>query len=445
MPEWTEHIIWWHVYPLGFVGADTTGADTTDSDPAASPVPRLRQLEPWLDHLVELGGNGLALGPVFASGSHGYDTTDYLRVDPRLGDEADLEHLIAEAHARGIRVMLDGVFNHVGRDFPPLVAALADESSPEGALFRRDGDGRLATFEGHEALVALDHDSPAVADLVTDVMTYWLDRGADAWRLDAAYAVPPRFWAEVLPRVRRGHPDVLVLGEVLHGDYSAVVAEASLDSVTQYELWQAVWHAIDEANFFELDWALQRHNEFVGVFLPYTFVGNHDVTRIASQISDERHHAHAIVLLFTLAGMPAVYYGDELGLRAVKEERAGGDDAIRPSFPETPELLALDTDPVAAETLALHRRLIGLRRRHPWLVRATSRAVELANATYVYEVCEPEAGPGRLVVALNLADDELLVPHDRVQGFGVLAGEASRGDAGFAVPPHGWAVLGTEG
>ncbi|WP_198414047.1 alpha-amylase family glycosyl hydrolase [Cryobacterium adonitolivorans] len=428
MADWTEHVIWWHVYPLGFVGADTTGADRT-------PTHRLRQIESWLDYLLDLGANGLALGPVFASRTHGYDTTDYFRVDPRLGDTADLEHLIAECHRRGIRVMLDGVFNHVGRDFAPLVAALADPAAAENALFRRTPAGELVAFEGHDALVTLDHDTPAVIALVIDVMTHWLDRGIDAWRLDAAYAMPAAFWANVLPRVRERHPQVYVMGEVLHGDYAGFVAASGVDTVTQYELWQAIWHALNEVNFFELDWALTRHTAFLGAFVPYTFIGNHDVTRLASQIHDERHHPHALVLLLTLGGTPAIYYGDERGLRAVKEQRAGGDDAVRPAYP----LSAVDLDPAdtaGTESFVLHQELIGLRRRHPWLHTATSRPLALTNTGYVIEVND---GSHHLVVALNLGDEILRVDTDAAQR---LAGTAAAGPAGFTVPAHGWAVFG---
>jgi cyclomaltodextrinase len=417
-PAWTEHVIWWHVYPLGFTGSDTTGQDRTA-------VNRLRHLEQWLDYIVELGANGLALGPVFRSSTHGYDTIDHFEVDPRLGTGADLEHLIEAAHSRGIRVMLDGVFNHVGREFLPLQNATSDSSAPERALFRKGDDGNLEVFEGHSSLVALDHANPEVAGYVGSVMRYWLEKGIDGWRLDAAYAVPPEFWARVLPPLREKFPDAYVVGEVLHGDYAGFVREGALDSVTQYELWQAAWHSIAEANFFELDWALQRHNEFLSEFAPYTFVGNHDVTRIATQISDERHRAHALVLLFTLGGTPSVYYGDERGFEAVKEERSGGDDAIRPAFPASPDDLP-DT-PV----FALHQELIGLRRRHPWLHTATSRTLDLANSHYVYEV---EAGGNRLVIALNIGDEPLMV----AAAGPVLAGHSDGG----TVPPHGWAVFG---
>ncbi|WP_082514629.1 alpha-amylase family glycosyl hydrolase [Frigoribacterium sp. Leaf164] len=444
-PAWTEHVVWWHVYPLGFVGADTTGADR-------SPAPRLLDLVPWLDHLVALGANGLALGPVFASSTHGYDTIDWMHVDPRLGSDDDLVTLIDAAHGKGVRVMLDGVFNHVGPEFPPLVEARADPSSPAAALFRRDGSGDLATFEGHGGLIALDHASPEVARLVTDVMTHWSDRGADAWRLDAAYSVPTSFWATVLPAVRERHPDVWVVGEVLHGDYAAIVREAGLDAVTQYELWQGVWHALQSVNLHELAWALTRHDEFLDAFVPLTFVGNHDVTRIASQVDDERHHAHATVLLFTLGGVPSVYYGDELGLRAVKEERVGGDDAVRPAFPrwsgDDVVSLVPDADPAA---LALHQQMIGLRRRHPWLYTARSRTVSVTKESLVLELrpgAGGDAGAGSgagagdvaLVVALSLGDEPLRVA-DPAPGEFLAGRDAGLDGDELVVGAHGWAVV----
>jgi cyclomaltodextrinase len=416
------------VYPLGFVGADTAGRDRGLAH-------GLTRLESWLDYLVALGANGLALGPVFRSSSHGYDTIDYFEVDPRLGDDTDLISLIEAAHARGIRVMLDGVFNHVGREFGPLQSALADPAAEENVLFRYTGSGAVEVFEGHQALVGLNHDSLQVEDLVASVMEFWLERGIDAWRLDAAYAVPTAFWASVLTRVREKYPDVYVLGEVLHGDYADIVRAGKLDSVTQYELWQAVWHSIADANFFELDWALKRHNGFLANFVPYTFVGNHDVSRIATQVGDVRHLPHALVLLFTLGGTPAVYYGDERGATAVKEERVGGDDAIRPAYPESPEELTDDGQGI----FRLHQDLIGLRRRHPWLHNATTRPVTVTNTQYVYEVT---AGSDRMVVALNVGDSAVIVKGAGVAGTQTLAGTAHPVPAGVSVPPHGWAVLG---
>jgi cyclomaltodextrinase len=294
--DWVRHAIWWQVFPLGFVGAEPA------LDPIDGPVRhRLHRIVEWLDYAVELGASGLALGPVFASGTHGYDTVDHFRVDPRLGDADDLAELFAAARSRGMRVLLDGVFHHVGRGFPAFARTLAEgPGAPEAGWFRRSRPGDPAagaepeydTFEGHHALVALDHANPAVADYVVEVMNHWLDAGADGWRLDAAYAVPPEFWAAVLPRVRARHPDAYVVAEVIHGDYAEIVERSGVDAVTQYELWKAVWSSLTDHNLHELAWALQRHNDFLGSFVPLTFVGNHDVTRIASAIPDERHLPH---------------------------------------------------------------------------------------------------------------------------------------------------------
>ncbi|ROS25953.1 alpha-amylase family protein [Cellulomonas sp. PhB150] len=409
---WVEHAVWWQVYPLGFVGA-------ADEAPADAPVDshRLRRLVDWLDYARDLGVSGIALGPVFASSTHGYDTTDHLAIDPRLGTLDDFRTLVDAAHERGLRVLLDGVFNHVGRAHP-LVAS-------DPSLFARADDGSFAVFEGHDALVTFDHGSPAVAELVTGVMNHWLDLGADGWRLDAAYAVPPSFWEPVLAAVRERHPDVYVVGEVIHGDYPAIVAESGFDSVTQYELWKATWSAIATRNWWELAWTLDRHSAFVEVFAPWTFVGNHDVTRIASQLDDDALLGHALAVLFTVGGTPAVYYGDEQAFRGVKEERFGGDDAIRPAFPASPAELAPD----GWWAYRLHQELIGLRRRHPWLHRATTRTIELTNEHLLYEA---RAGDDALLVALNLADEPWDPPVADAQ---VLAG------AGPQVPPRGWAVL----
>jgi len=357
---WVQHAVWWQVYPLGFGGVYPEQSG-----------PGLRRLLDWLDYAIELGASGLLLGPVFAAESHGYDTVDHYRLDPRLGGDDDFDELIAAAHGRGLRVVLDGVFNHVGRGH----AARGRDN-----WIRRDGD-REATFEGHDSLVALNHDEPAVADFVADVMAHWLRRGADGWRMDAAYAVPAEFWARVLPRVREQFPDMYAFGEVIHGDYSDFVARSTLDAVTQYELWKAIWSALNDGNFFELSWALERHNGFLDTFVPQTFIGNHDVTRIASKLTDERHVPLALAFLLTIGGTPSIWSGDEQGYRGVKEERAGGDDTIRPAFPDTPAGLA----PYGESLFRLHQELIGVRRRHPWLHHARTRTVQRVPDVHAFD------------------------------------------------------------
>jgi cyclomaltodextrinase / maltogenic alpha-amylase / neopullulanase len=412
VPPWVRHVIWWHVYPLGFVGAFPA---------AESPNPaehRLRRVADWFDHAIQLGASGIALGPIFASRTHGYDTTDHYRIDPRLGDDDDFDYLVAEAHRRGLRVLLDGVFNHVGADFEAAAG-----------WFRGD------TFEGHDGLLTLNHDNPEVVDYTADVMAHWLRRGAHGWRLDAAYAVPQKFWAAVLPRVRQQHPDAWFVGELIHGDYAAVVREAGFDSVTQYELWKAIWSGLNDANFYELDWAMRRHNDFVESFAPLTFIGNHDVTRIASQLQRPEHLAHALVILMTVGGIPSIYAGDEFGFQGIKEERFGGDDAVRPEFGSPPAQL----DARQAEVWRLHQYLVGLRRRHAWLYAASTTKLRLANRHYVYE---SRCGDDALIVALNIDDAQLRIGDlgraQVIAGSGMPPEEAV--DA-FSIEPHGWRIL----
>ena len=438
MANWIEQAVWWHIYPLGFVGAESEAAACPDVRH------RLGHIVSWLDYAVDLGVSGLLLAPVFSSSSHGYDTIDHFAIDRRLGDDTDFDALVAEARRRGLRIILDGVFNHVGREFPAFQRALAGgPQSPEARWFRltwpQDGSGRepdYATFEGHRQLVTLNHAEPAVADYVTRVMNHWLDRGASGWRLDAAYAVPRPFWRSVLPEVRRQHPDAWIFGEVIHGDYVAFVHDTGVDSVTQYELWKAIWSSLNSRNFFELAWALKRHNAFLDSFVPQTFVGNHDVTRIASRLDDERHLAHALAILMTVGGTPSIYSGDEQAFRGIKEDRAGGDDAIRPAFPATPSALA----PFGWPLYRLHGELIGLRRRRPWLHRAQNRVVGVSNTDILFEA---SAGEDRLWTALNIADTATMrtIPAviERLAGDVVLM---RKGDATeLTLPPHGWGVV----
>jgi glycosidase len=437
MPDWVHHAIWWHVYPLGFVGAFPA------EQPPAPDEHRLGRLVDWLDHAIELGASGVALGPVFASRTHGYDSTDHYRIDPRLGDDSDFDRLIEEAHRRGLRVLLDGVFNHVGTEFPRYREAI-EHGDADAAQWFRGRPGHFQTFEGHGELITLNHRNPAVVDYTVDVMTHWLRRGADGWRLDAAYAVPQSFWAQVLPRVRAEHPDAWFVAEVIHGDYSGFVEGSTADSVTQYELWKATWSSLNDGNFHELDWALQRHNEFLDTFSPLTFVGNHDVTRIASKLDRSEHVGHALVVLFTTGGVPCIYAGDEFGYRGIKEDRVGGDDAVRPEFPPPATGLAATglTDD-ARDVLNLHRHLIGLRRRHPWLHHARTTALRLDNRCYVYE---SRYGQDALIVALNLDDTAMMLPVvDLIGGAGeVLAGSGAPPTEMVShteVAPHGWLVL----
>lgn len=492
-PSWIRHAICWQVYPLGFCGApqrreDLTGESYGDAD-GENVVHRLPRLLGWLDHLVALGANVLLLNPIFDSVSHGYDTLDHRRLDPRLGDQADFDALVAACRERGIRLVLDGVFNHVS-DRHPLArrAIAAGPDSVEGARIRWAGEHPYG-FEGNDDLIELNLADAFVQDAIVEVMGLWLERGADGWRLDAMYAAGAEAWRPILERVRSAHPEAWILGEVIHGDYPAFAAGSGADSITQYELWKATWSAIRDTNLFELAHAIGRHQGFLeadGGRRPLIFVGNHDTTRIASQLPDGRDLALAYALMVLLPGIPAIYAGDEFGATGVKEERAGGDDAVRPVFPADPDrvmhaadpqgeaaapasqddaevlppptgpsALALLKESAAPRILEVHRRLVAVRRRHSWLADASVvvRQASLENA-YAELVLTPpadagdahagdaDAPVGPLVLAVNLSAE------DRPVGAEILAAvsgadmlDAVGPPAPGVVPAHGLAVL----
>jgi glycosidase len=397
VPAWVPGRTFYQLHTLGAAGAPAANPDVGADAPSGR---GLRRLEPWLDHVAGLGCGGVLLTPLFVSSSHGYDTVDPLRIDQRLGDEKDFASFAQACRTRDLKLILDGVLNHVGRDFPAFrdVLARGSESGYAGWFrlnFSRDGGDGFAyrDFEGHHELVALNHDNGEVLAWADAVLRYWLDRGTDGWRLDAAYALPPLFLAVLSERIRKDYPDVFLFGEVIHGDYVRFVTDSGLDAVTQYELHKAIWSSLNDGNFFELAWALARHREFVSSFAPVTFAGNHDVTRLASQLRDPRHLGPALAVLFTVPGIPCVYYGDEFGWRGRKEFRSGGDDAIRPPLPASPD----PPGPEAAQTLRLHTELIAMRRARPWLTGADVEVTDLSNERITYTVSGPA---GALLVVL---------------------------------------------
>jgi cyclomaltodextrinase len=409
--DWVASVIWWHCYPLRFVG----GEDRADELAEGQVEHRLGRLTGWLDYLIDLGANGLMLAPVFASTSHGYDTLDYFRVDPRLGDLGDVDALVRAAKDRGIRICLDGVFNHVSQDHEIVRKAMAAGPESEPGQWVTWDNGYTIGFEGNLDLVELNFTHPPVVDYIVDVMCFWLDRGVDGWRLDAAFAAGGPAWRPIIDRVKAAHPEAWIVAELINGGYPEFVAESGVDSVTQYELWKAIWSSLNEQNLHELEWTLQRHAEFSAAFRSQTFLGNHDQSRIASLIRDERNRPLAVAVLMVVPGVPTIYAGDEQGFTGEKLDQPHGDDAVRPPFPETPaELL-----PYGAETLALYQELVRVRRDHPWLVDASVTTTDVTATTMTIHL---RAGDDRLSLALNAGDQATEVggvpvdPHSYVIG-----------------------------
>jgi glycosidase len=341
----------------------------------------LAALEGWLDHVAGLGCGGVLLTPIHESTNHGYDTIDPFRLDPRLGDDAAFDRFVGACVERDLRLVLDGVLNHVGRAFVP----------PSEDWFRRRGDGSVRVWEGHEELVELDHRNPDVLDWAVRIGRHWLDRGADGWRLDVAYSILPEFLRSFTEQLRSSHPDVFVFGEMIHGDYAGFVERSGLDSVTAYELHKAIWSSLHDRNPHELAWALRRFGEAAAVFPPVTFVGNHDVTRLASLVDDAGEQVPvAFALLLTLPGVPCLYYGDELGATGVKVDGPGGDDPVRPP------LSSLDRS-AGPELQSTVRSLVAWRRARPWLTTATVTLDEVSNDGLRYTVRGGDGGPTEVV------------------------------------------------
>ncbi|STC70087.1 alpha-amylase family glycosyl hydrolase [Corynebacterium pilosum] len=360
--------LWWHIYPLGALGAPIRQRPTDGSDHGH----RILRLINWLDYAAELGATGLLLGPVFESTAHGYDTLDHFSIDSRLGTEDDMIALIDEARARDIDVIFDGVFNHV---------CINHAFVHHGGPVRRNADGTLAGWEGDGTLAELDHEDPRCVDFVVDVMNYWLDRGIAGWRLDVAYDVPTWFWAEVTDRVRQRHPNAYFSGEMIHGDYADFARESHLDTMTQYEVWHAVWASIQANNLWELEHSLWRHQDFSARNLMQTFVGNHDVSRVASMVGDSGA-ALAAVILLTLPGLPSIYYGDEQAFRGEKGEGWEADDALRPELPEHPDQLFS----FGHWMFKLYRDLVAFRKANPWIATGELAIEEFQETALAYSV-----------------------------------------------------------
>jgi cyclomaltodextrinase len=336
LPSWVPGRTLYHLHALGAAAGGGFDAVTA-----------------WLDRVADLGCGGVLLTPIHVSSTHGYDTVDPLRVDDRLGGDAAFDRFLDAARERDLRVVLDGVFNHVGRTFPRTELLSGD------------------SWEGHDELPELDHAKAEVLEWAIEVARHWLDRGIDGWRLDVAYAIPRPFLRALTTAIHESNPEALVFGEMIHGDYAGFVADTGLHGVTQYELFKAIWSALNDSNCWELAHALTRHASFATAFAPVTFLGNHDVTRIRSNLRDQRHLEHALAVVFTVAGIPCTYYGDELGWTGVKEDRAGGDDAIR--------------QPLApGEIDERFRHWIGFRREHPELTNAPLEVLDKTNRTLTY-------------------------------------------------------------
>ncbi|MCU7495668.1 MAG: alpha-amylase [Ignavibacteria bacterium] len=338
MPHWSFDSVFYHIYPLGLCGAPK------NNDFTSQPVPRLGKIYGWIDHLKSLGVNAVYLGPLFESTSHGYDTSDYFHVDRRLGTDLELKNLVSELHRNGIRVILDGVFNHVGRNFWAFQDLQRNGKSSQYASWfygldfgKKSPYGDNFSYEGwngHYNLVKLNLNNHQTREHLFDAVRMWMDYfEIDGLRLDAADCIDMRFLRDLNLVTKHKRNDFWLMGEIIHGDYRRWVNDEILDSVTNYECYKGLYSSLNDKNYFEIAYSLNRQFGTQGMYksLPlYGFADNHDVNRIASVIKKTAHLYPLYCLLFTMPGVPSLYYGSEWAIKGEKLKTS--DDPLRPSL-----------------------------------------------------------------------------------------------------------------
>lgn len=421
---WYDEAVFYHIYPLGML-------DAPKENPYGEPVHRLPGLIPWIGHLQRIGVNALYIGPLFESVGHGYETTDYKKLDSRLGDNADLKAFVAKCHEAGIRVILDGVFNHTGRDFFAFQDIRQNrENSPYKDWYcnvnfwgnNEYNDGfSYENWGGYNLLVKLNQRNPAVRDYICDVIRFWVSEfDIDGIRLDAADVLDFDFMKALRQVANEVKPQFWLMGEVIHGDYTRWVNEGTLHSVTNYHLHKALYSGHNDHNYFEIAHTVKRlygmgGNRPDGLKL-YNFVDNHDVERIYTKLNNKAHFVPVHVLLYTLPGVPSVYYGSEFGIEGKKERYS--DDSLRPA-------LRYEDYANAVENNALTRLIAALGKvRHQ--VKALSygdyRELTLTNRQYAFA---RSTGDETVLVTVNNDDNgaSLTLPaFDNSAYVGALSG-----------------------
>ncbi len=398
---WYESANFYQIYPLGFCGAPFDNDGVTEN--------RIRKVKDWIPHLEKLGITAIYFSPVFESDTHGYNTRDFGRIDCRLGTNEDFKEVVDALHEAGIKVVLDGVFNHVGRGFWAFRDVQEKKwDSPYKDWFHISFDGNsnyndgfwYEGWEGNYDLVKLNLRNEAVIQHIFDNIRFWVDTfDIDGLRLDVAYCLDRDFIHRLRDLANGIKPEFLLLGELLHGDYNLFVNDGMLHSCTNYACYKGLYSSFNSLNMFEIihtltqqfgpeNWTWYRGKHLL------SFVDNHDVTRIASNLSNPAHLPLIYTLLFGMPGVPCVYYGSEWGATGRKEE---GDPSLRISYdhPEWNEL----TDHIA--------KLCRIRKEHPALSYGSFRSVLLTNKQCIFE---RKSENERILIAIN-ADSEPFTAH----------------------------------
>ena len=402
--KWYDGAVFYHIYPIGMTGAPRTNTFEAGEH-------RLNKLLDWLPHIKEIGCDAIYIGPLFESVAHGYETADYKKLDSRLGDNNDLINFVKACHESGIKVIVDGVFNHVGREF----FAFKDLKEHRENSAYRDwfknihfdwnndyNDGLYYdSWDGHGTLVNLNHQNPAVREYFLDVARFWISEfDIDGIRLDAADVLDFTFMRELRSVTDSCKQDFWLLGEVIHGDYTRWVNNEMLHSVTNFWLHKALYSGHNDHNYFEIAHTVKRCTD-MGMHIAnafYNFVDNHDVARIITKLNNKAHFFPVHVLLYTLPGKPSIYYGSEFAIEGEKKPYA--DEILRPELKIEDYKDAVNTNENTKRIAALGN----MRLNNQWVGEAGYRELLLTNRQYAFL---REYGDKRLVAIVNNDDNNV--------------------------------------
>ncbi|MBW6474113.1 MAG: cyclomaltodextrinase [Anaerolineaceae bacterium] len=413
IPQWIPSTFIYHLYPLGQTAAPW---ENHFNQP---PEDRIAQLYPWLDHLQWLGINTLFLGPVLQSSTHGYDLADYFQIDRRLGTNQSFQIFANEVHRRGMRLILDAVFNHSGRDFFAFrdlqqngkqsqykdwyEGVRFDQSSPMGDPFD------YQTWAGHYTLPKFNLANQSVRTYLFQAVRCWIDEwNIDGLRLDAADHVRLDFWQELRQVTTSMRPDFWLMGEVVHGQYQEWANPQQLHSVTNYEAYKGLYSSLNDANYFEIAHTLQRQFAENGIYrdlMLYNFVDNHDVNRVASQLRNRNHLYPLYALLFSMPGIPSIYYGSEWGISG--QRNAYSDQVLRPVL----NLQQLIQDAPEANLPASIQKLSQFRANTPALQTGSYRQEYVSAQQFAFW---RETDKQKVLVVLNSASEVVTLSGIRI-------------------------------
>ncbi len=400
---WIYNSVFYQIYPIGFCGAPTHNNGRC--------VPRIRKIMEWTDYLQNLGINSILLNPIFESDNHGYDTRNFKEIDCRLGTNQDFQDVCQNLHAHNIKIVLDGVFNHVGRGFWAFRDVQEKKGdSPYKDWFYINFDGNTAYndgfyyegWEGHYELVKLNLRNPAVIDYLLDCVKFWVEEfHIDGLRLDVAYSLDHEFMKRLRSFCESIKPNFALIGEVLFGDYNLIVNDQMLHSCTNYECYKGIFSSLNDMNFFEIGYSLNRQFGpeqwclYQGKHL-MTFVDNHDVTRLASILKNKQHIPVAYGLLMSMPGIPCLYYGSEWAQEGIKAP--DNDYALRPYF---------DT-PMPNDLTEYIKKLISIRKDSNALCYGSYFNLVIQNH---YLVFERRTETERVIVTINASENTQTAHH----------------------------------